>query len=329
MIVREADALTVFTDSLTPSTTDLVVAVIPAYNEERFIGSVVLRAKSKVHTVIVVDDGSTDRTARLAEAAGAAVIRLPTNQGKGQALNKGFERALTHHPQVVVVLDADSQHDPDELPSLVTPILAGDADVVIGSRFSATKNRVPRHRRFGQGILTRMTNAASGPQVTDSQSGYRAFSARALTRLDFGSQGLGVESEMQFLLKGTNLRVAEIPIHVHYRDKAKRNPVHHGIQVMDLILALVARRRPLLFFSGPGILLMLLGLIVGTSVIQTLDTTQLLPIGTALVTTILILAGILLGITGIILHSFDYVVSRMQEELERVAPSFGAKEALD
>jgi glycosyltransferase involved in cell wall biosynthesis len=329
MIAREPSKFNPTATTLDPSTENSIVAVIPAYNEERFIGSVVLKAKSLVSTVIVVDDGSSDRTAHLAAAAGAEVVQLSSNQGKGRALNAGFEEAFRYNPRAVVILDADSQHDPDELPALVAPILAGEADVVIGSRFLGTKNQIPRYRQWGQTVLTRMTNVASGLQVTDSQSGYRAFSMRALSRLNFGSQGLAVESEMQFLFKGSNLRIAEVPIHVHYLDKAKRNPIRHGLQVMDLILGLVARRRPLLFFSAPGIVLIMLGLLVGARVIATLDHTALLPIGTALITTILILAGILLGITGVILHSFDYVVTRMQEELGRMVPRAATDGRLD
>ena len=318
MIARALGALSPFRDEQDPSKSAPIVAVIPAYNEERFIGSVVLQTKNVVDTVLVVDDGSTDRTARLAEAAGATVIRLERNQGKGSALNAGFKAALPLMPDAVVILDADSQHDPEELPRMVAPILSGEADVVIGSRFLGTKSKIPWYRQIGQAVLTHMTNLASGLAVTDSQSGYRAFSIAALTQLTFGSQGLGVESEMQFLIQRSNLRVVEVPIHVHYLDAAKRNPVRHGLQVVDLILGLVARRRPLLFFSVPGIGLMLLGVVVGADVVQTLDRTQILPVGSALVTTLLIMSGILFGMAGVILHSFDQVGDRIEREIARV-----------
>ncbi len=296
-----------------------IVAVIPAYNEERFIGSVVLETLPMVDGVVVVDDGSSDRTARLARAAGADVICLSQNQGKGAALNHGFRRALSRNPRAVVILDADAQHDPEELPIMVEPILNDDADVVIGSRFLGTKNRIPRYRQLGQSLLTKATNVASGVFVTDSQSGYRAFSPAALRQLNFDSLGLQVESEMQFLIKRSNLRVVEVPIHVHYLDKAKRNPIRHGVQILDLLLGLVARRRPLLFFSTPGLLLVLMGVLLGSTVIQTLARTQVLPVGTALVTTMFVISGILLGITGVILHSFDHLVTHLRSEF-RVSP---------
>ena len=116
-----------------------IIAVIPAYKEEIAIGSVVLKAKKHVNRVIVVDDGSLDKTAEVAELAGAEVIRLDRNYGKAYALMRGLERAKELDCSVVVMLDADGQHDPDEIPRVVNPVLRGEADMVIGSRFLDVK----------------------------------------------------------------------------------------------------------------------------------------------------------------------------------------------
>lgn len=297
---------------------DGVVVVIPAFNEERFIASVVFQARPFADEVVVVDDGSTDRTAELAEAAGATVLRLDANAGKAAALNAGFAYAKTLDPSVVVCLDGDAQHEPAEIPTLVKPIVTGDADVVIGSRFLNTHSRIPGWRKVGQHTLTAMTNGMSGTSVTDSQSGFRAFSPAAVRSLRFTSSGLSVESEMQFLFEPAGLRVTEVPISVRYQDGAKRNPVVHGMQVIDAMVSLVARRRPLLFFTGPGVALALVGTMFGVQVASVMSRTGNLMVGTAMLTVLLLLVGLLLGVTGIILHSFGHLVGRLRDEVHDV-----------
>ena len=213
-------------------------------------------------------------------------------------------------------LDADAQHDPTEIPTVAAPILDGTADVVIGSRFGATKSQIPSWRRVGQHTLTAVTNSLSGVNVTDSQSGFRAFSPTAAEAMTFRSGGLAVESEMQFLFEPAGLRVAEVPISVQYRDGNKRNPFVHGLEVVDAMLSLVARRRPLLFFSFPGLLLAGLGVLFGLRVIRVMQTTGSLMAGSAVLTALLVLVGVLLGVTGVMLHSIGNVMSRLREELD-------------
>ena len=292
-----------------------IVVVIPAFNEERFIASVVLQTRPYAEHVIVVDDGSSDRTATLALAAGAMVTRQVTNQGKAAALTAGFALADTLEPRVVVCLDGDAQHEPAEVPTLVRPILAGDADVVIGSRFLTTKSSIPAWRQAGQHTLTAMTNGMSGTKISDSQSGFRAFSPTATRALRFTSRGLSVESEMQFLFEPAGLRVVEVPISVRYQDGNKRNPFVHGLEVIDAMISLVARRRPLLFFSLPGALLALGGAGLGLRVTIAFGETGTLMVGMAILTTLLLVVGLLLGVTGVILHSVGHLVERVREEV--------------
>lgn len=294
-----------------------IVAVIPAYNEERFIASVVITTLAYTERVIVVDDGSTDRTAELARLAGADVIQLPRNGGKGQALNRGFMRARELGADVVVMLDGDAQHEPSEIPIVVRSILDGEADVVVGSRFLDTKSAIPGWRQVGQRTLNGLTNSGSGIQLSDSQSGFRAFSPRALDSMRFRSSGLAVESEMQFAFEQSGLRVVEAPISVSYRDGNKRNPVVHGLEVIDALLGMVARRRPLMFFSTPGVVLMAVGMLVGLSVVQVVGNEHVVPLGTALVSALLIIVGLLLALTGVILNTFEHLVSKIVEEVRR------------
>jgi glycosyltransferase involved in cell wall biosynthesis len=293
-----------------------IVAVIPSFNEERFIASVVIKARHYADHVIVVDDGSTDRTAELAGLAGARVVSLPQNMGKAEALNAGFRAARDLDPDVVVCLDGDAQHEPAEIPDLVGPILEGEADVVIGSRFLDKQSEIPGWRQVGQHTLTAFTNLMSGVKTTDSQSGFRAFSPRAIQALRFRTSHLSVESEMQFLVEDAELTVAEAPISVSYLDGNKRNPIVHGLQVLDALLSLVARRRPLLFFTLPGVLMGVLGLVFGARVFVVVNGTGELLVGSAILTTLLLIGGLLLAISGVMLHTVQHLVRRVQEEVK-------------
>src|SRR5689334_3666002 len=147
-----------------------ILVIIPAYNEERFIGSVVLKVRQHAESVIVVDDGSTDGTAEIAEAAGAIVVKHSENRGKGAALNTGFQQARQLKPEVLVLLDGDGQHLPEEVPLLIAPVVRGEADIVIGSRYLQKRSQVPTHRVWGHQAFNWLTNLISGTRTTDSQS---------------------------------------------------------------------------------------------------------------------------------------------------------------
>jgi glycosyltransferase involved in cell wall biosynthesis len=283
-----------------------VVAIVPAYDEDKFIGSVVLKAKRYVDSVLVVDDCSTDATAEVAAAAGADVVRHATNRGKAGALNTAFRKARELDADVVVMLDGDGQHHPEDIPAVIRPILENRADLVVGSRFltNTTSADIPAWRKVGQHGLTMITNVLSGFPLTDSQSGFRAMSRRAYEGLSFRQGGFTAESEMQFIARERKWTVTEIPIHVTgYEDGPKRNPVRHGVQVINGMLRLVGQSRPLLSFGVPGIALMIAGLLLGIRVVITYDATFQLAIGNAILTVLLTLLGSFSLFTGIILHS--------------------------
>jgi glycosyltransferase involved in cell wall biosynthesis len=292
--------------------TDLIacrIVLIPAYNEERFIGSVVLQARQYARIVIVVDDGSSDHTARIAMDAGATVVQHEINQGKATAINSGFfyirlmAKEIINEVKVVVVMDADSQHHCSDIPAVTQPIIDGEADIVIGSRFLEVKSRIPRWRIFGQHALTTVTNLGSGYKVTDSQSGFRAFSRKALPVLYFGSEGFTVESEMQFLAREHNLRLKEVAIKVTYDERMKRNPVTQALSVINGVLALAGQYRPLLVFGGSGILSLLIGVGWGVVVVSRFYATRQLAVGYAMICVLLSVLGMILISTGITLHS--------------------------
>ena len=222
------------------------VAAIPCYNEERHIGDIVNKAKEYVDQVIVVDDGSIDKTGEVAEARGAMVLRHKVNKGRSMAINTAFKWAKENKVQAVVLLDGDGQHEPMDIPLVLRPVVEGKVDVVVGSRFLSTKNRIPRYRTVGQHVLTFVTNLSSGLKLTDCQSGFRAFSGRAVDALYFTYPRPGdVECEMQFLMKENYLKVEEVPITVNYDDRPKRNSVIQGVGNLFAVLRLALERRPI------------------------------------------------------------------------------------
>lgn len=280
-----------------------VLVIIPAYNEARFIGSVILKLRQHPIGILVVDDGSTDDTAQIARAAGADVLQLDANQGKGAALNAGLAFANQQNPDAIVMIDADGQHLPSELIQVVKPVLQGKADITIGSRYLLNTSNTPSHRKIGHKVLNLITGVFSGVQVSDSQSGYRAFSPKAYQLMKFSSKGFSVESEMQFLASEHNLKVQDIPITIQYLDREKRSAWRQGASVLNGIITLASQYRPLLFFSLPGLVSLLAGVIWGIIVINRYVIYDELAIGYAMICVLLCLLGMTLFSTGITLHS--------------------------
>ncbi len=301
-LAKDTDAMVALNTANAPEGSR-IVALIPAYNEERFIGSVVLKAQKYADVVIVVDDGSLDDTANVASAAGAIVVRHEYNRGKGAALNTGFCYARSMCPRAVVTLDADGQHVVEEMALVTAPILEERADIVVGSRYLEKTSDVPLHRIWGHVAFNFVTNRVSGIPVTDSQSGFRAFSPRAIAAISFQSGGFSVESEMQLLARDHGLRMSEVPITIRYPNPPKRSVVTHGLMVLSGILRLIGQYRPLLFFGVPGMLLLLVDLSLGLWIIEMYRHSQTLALGYTIFCALLALLGTLMLFTGIILHS--------------------------
>ncbi|MBE0431065.1 MAG: glycosyltransferase family 2 protein [Dehalococcoidia bacterium] len=272
-----------------------------AYNEALYVGDIVRQAKQHVDEVIVVDDGSTDDTAAIAGAAGATVIRHTGNRGKGAAVQTILAEARKRNPQVLVLLDADGQHDPGDIPALIKPVYEG-FDLVIGSR-EAQRNRTPRYRRVGQRVLLRLARLASRTGITDSESGFRALSPRAINELQLTSRGFAVEAEMITLAADKDLRITEVPItNIYTVDGSTLHPLRHGVDVMSGIIVMIAQRRPLFLFGLLGGVLLTVAIIISFSVLNTFLTEGDLSIGRATVVVIFLIAAALALITGIILN---------------------------
>lgn len=198
-----------------------VLAVIPVYNEQDVIGDVVRRLPAtvdgrRVHC-LVVDDGSADDSAARAAAAGATVIAHDRNRGLGAAVRTALREATARHPAAVVYLDADGEYAPEDLPSVVAPVLAGDADYVVGSRFTGRIEHMRPHRRLGNKVLTRWVRWMTRRRdLTDGQSGYRAFSPRAAAEAEI-VHDYNYAQVLTLDLLGRGFRYAEVPITYSFR----------------------------------------------------------------------------------------------------------------
>lgn len=221
-----------------------VVAVIPCYNTEYFISDVVSKAKKYVNEVIVVNDGSRDGTAEAAKAAGALVIHHGIRMGYGDAIKSCFEAAKANKADILVTLDGDGQHNPDELPQVLAPLLSGEADLVIGSRFlqlpqATQQTNMPGYRKFGINVITFLYNFGSRIKVSDSQSGFRAYSKKILDTISLTEKGMGISVEVILKARERGFSIKEVPISCTYHSKSSTiNPVSHGFGVAFTVVKL-------------------------------------------------------------------------------------------
>jgi Glycosyltransferases involved in cell wall biogenesis len=287
----------------------LIIVGIPAFNEEKYIAKVVLRSKKHADEVVVIDDGSQDMTAQIAMQMGAKVIRHARNLGKGEALRTLFEYAIERKADVLITLDGDGQHDPDEIPKLVAPILEG-YDIVIGSRF-LNKTSVPLYRRFGNKLLNRATNIALDKkmELSDTQSGFRAYRVSVLEELIPSERGMGADSEIAIKAARLGLRIKEVPISVTYgEDTSTYNPIYHALDVFATTIKLATIRHPLLLYGAPGIATFGVGLAVGVYAASEYLTSRYISFVLSYLAVTLIIVGLLATFTGVILYTMITVV---------------------
>jgi len=202
-----------------------VVAVIPAFNAETTIADMVQRTLNIVDSVLVIDDGSVDLTSRRATDAGAIVKRLPKNYGKGYALRTGLMIAISLDPQLIVTLDADTQHLPEQIPQLLAPIINGQFDVVVGTRFRRGAVQIPFIRLVSNMLSThliRLVTGLSKSLCTDSQCGFRAFGKNTFRTLsNLTSDRFNIEAETLIQTAKARFRITEVPIFSIYSHSIK------------------------------------------------------------------------------------------------------------
>lgn len=290
-----------------------IIAAMPAYNEEKFIGKTVLGCKPFVDEVVVVNDGSADATAMIATACGATVIYHEKNQGYGAAIRTCFETAREMQARAMVIIDADGQHDPAEIAQVLQPVLDHEADVSIGSRFiEGHKSKIPFYRTVGMKVLNIATNQGSGVRFTDTQSGFRAYSANAINKIRIGNSGMSAGSEILLQVKQHGLRVKEVPITCRYdiEDTSTHNPVVHGLKVLTSIITEVEYKKPLYYIGVPGLMLLFAGLVNGWFVLNSYNNGGFVPFGPAISMVLFMTLGLLAVFTALNLHA----VARMINE---------------
>ena len=284
---------------------------IPAYNEEAKIKDVVKKSLPYVDKVIVCDDGSTDNTAALAKKAGAIVISHATNLGYGAAISTLFDYCRKNNAEIMVTLDGDGQHNPDQVPDLINIILKHNVDVVIGSRSLRDDKDLPSYRRAGIKIITSTINSATDLKVTDSQSGFRAYSRVAIDLIHPTESGMAVSTEILLKISNNGLSIAEVPITVSYiGDTSTEHPVSHGAHVIGTTLKYVSIKHPMYFYGIPGILLFISGLIMGVSFLDSyLDpVAPKVLYGLILGSIISVLLGSMMIITSILLFAMANLI---------------------
>ena len=287
-----------------------IVACIPAYNEEKNIARVLVKTSNYVDAILVCDDGSTDMTGIIAERLGATLIRHKRNMGYGAAICTLWNEAKKLNPDILVMLDADGQHNPDEIPKLIKPIEEGKADLVIGSRFLGTSEGIPRYREFGIKMITKFVNKASGYNLSDQESGFRAYNRKAIEKIQPTEHGMGVIMEMIVKAAENNLRVVEVPVSLTYKDvrKSAVNPIRHAMEDILTTIKFVSIRYPILFYGIPGFIALILGLGLGIYTFNIYATARRLVTSLAVISTASVIAGLILTTTAIILYTIISII---------------------
>ena len=249
-----------------------LVAQIPALNEEKSIERVLAAIPRGIPgvdevVVLVVDDGSRDRTAELARAAGAVVVSHAQNRGVGVAFRTGLAKATDLGADIVVTLDADGQFDPADIPALIDPILKGEADFVTASRFldPALVPEMPAAKRWGNDFMSRWVSSLTHKRFQDVSCGFRAYSKNAYLRLNLLGN-FTYTHEVFLTLAFADVPIREIPIRVrgvreHGKSRVANNLFHYGWRTASIILKTYRDYRPLKFFSKIAVALAGLGLL--------------------------------------------------------------------
>jgi glycosyltransferase involved in cell wall biosynthesis len=290
------------------SQTKRLLIVIPAFNEESSIAEVILKAKAFSPEVLVYDDGSSDNTADVAEKNGAIVIRNARNRGYGRALNTLFQTAIIMKVDLVITIDSDGQHDPEQIPRLLQPLIENKADVVIGSRFltSDDKMNVPKYISFGIKTITKFTQAACFDKITDATSGFRAYTINALSKLHLLENGMAISTEILLKANESNLRIVEVPITTKkydINDSSTQNPLKLGWDVISHVIRFLSLKHPMIFYGIPGLIFLIFSSFFMYSAVDLFSSTRYVSTNLIIISVGLALFGIILLATGAIAYT--------------------------
>ena len=287
-----------------------IIVGIPAFNEEKNIAVLIIQLKKIADKIIVCNDGSTDLTSKIAEGLGVTVINHAKNLGYGAAIRSLFLKSKDLDGDILVTFDADGQHRIEDINKVIKPIVNEESDLVIGSRFlDKSEKEVPQYRKVGIKIITKVTNATIKKQLTDSQSGFRAYSKKVLNELNPSELGMGISTEILIKASAKNFRISEVPIKITYNgDTSTHNPISHGSSVLLSTIKFTSIEHPLKFYGIPSMIFFAIGLFFVYFSTQYYAEIGRLNTNLTLVAAGTMLIAVVLLITSILLYSLISVV---------------------
>ena len=291
-----------------------VVVCIPAYNEAKYIGIIVQNALKHANEVIVCDDGSSDNTTMLAREAGAVVVNHPKNRGYGMSIRTLFHKALERKADIIVTIDSDGQHNPEQIPSIIEPIVKDGFDIVIGSRFLDHKDeiKVPFYRSFGIKTITKFTKQASYKNLTDAQSGFRGYSRHALEAMHLAEDGMQISTEILLNAGSKKLTVIEVPITINYdvKNASTHNFLSHGMRVLFSVIHFISLGHPLIFYGLPGVALLCVSAYFVYNALELFSITRFISTNMILLSVTATIIGIILLTSGSILFTISVILTK-------------------
>ena len=276
---------------------------IPAYNEEKNIAGIIIKLKDIADTIIVCNDGSSDSTSEIAKKLGAIVIDHPKNLGYGAGINSILKKSRELNSDILVTFDADGQHRIEDIKKVSEPIKQNIADIVIGSRFlDEAKEKIPNYRKLGINIITKVTNSTLKEKITDSQSGFRAYSKNVISKLNISDIGMGISTEILIKSSSLNFKIIEVPIVVNYDgNTSTHNTVSHGTSVLFSTIKYTSIEHPLIFYGIPSLIFFIIGFSFTylsvqyyTEIGRINPNLTIIAAGTVLLAVVLLIAAILL-----------------------------------
>ena len=282
---------------------------IPAYNEEKNIAKIIVKLKKIADKIIVCNDGSTDLTSEIAENLGAIVINHTKNRGYGSGIKSILEKSKEIGSELLVTFDGDGQHRVEDIKKIIEPIEKNEIDLVIGSRFLNEEQEIPQYRKLGIKLITKITNANLKEKITDSQSGFRAYSKEVISKLKTSDMGMGVSTEILIKASSLNFKIGEVPITILYDgNTSTHNPVSHGTSVLLSTIKYISIEHPLKFYGIPSLIFLVIGLTFTFLSIQYYTEIGRLNTNLTLIGAGTILISVILIITTILLYSLVSVV---------------------
>ena len=286
-----------------------IIIGIPAYNEEEKIADIILKLKEVTDTIIVCNDGSSDLTKQISEENGAIVVSHEKNEGYGSAIRTIFLKAKELEADMLITFDADGQHRIADIDKVILPIKNNQADIVIGSRFLENSSKIPKYRKLGINIITKVTNSTINEKITDSQSGFRAYNKKTLEKINPTEKGMGISTEILIKASKINLIIVEVPITVLYaKNTSTHNPVSHGTSVIISTIKYTSIEHPLKFYGIPSLIFLIIGLTFTFFSLDYYSEIGRLNTNLTIIAGGTILLGITLFLTSILLYTLTSVV---------------------